>query len=460
MRRRLLASLVWLAVVAAAAAAAAADSPTPAPAPAPAPARNARRILMHSECGRCHGVAALGLPSAPRVKSCADCHAWIHGTRDDADERARQARIYPLWNQYVHNVKSYLAVPDLASAGARLDPAWVSAFLREPVKIRPGLAESMIRTPLAPADADAVAAFLRASAPPLRGLAAEAAALPVSARPEDVAGGERLYAKLLCASCHALGARAAAPGIPEAPDLAHARRRMRPGDIAAFIADPAAFGGSGAQRMPSYGLTARDAARLRDFLLAAPLSPAPPAAAAAPEVESDPAQLPLLERRVTWKEVNDRVFAAVCAHCHSDGKLTDGDGGPGNTGGLGYAGAGVDLGSFQGLLRGARRPGGRRVSLLVAEPGASQPPLLARLYRRVREHAAERAAAATIAGAAAPGAGPGMPLGQPALDAERLQLVRSWIAQGAPGPDGRKAIRVERIRSAAHASRAIKEDPS
>jgi hypothetical protein len=53
-----------------------------------------------------------------------------------------------------------------------------------------------------------------------------------------------------------------------------------------------------------------------------------------------------------------------------------------------------------------------------------------------------------------------MPLGQPALDAERLQLVRSWIAQGAPGPDGRKGIRAERIRSAARASRATKEDPS
>src|SRR5262249_41473006 len=145
-------------------------------------------------------------------------------------------------------------------------------------------------------------------------------------------------------------------------------------------------------------------------------------------------ELPLLERPVTWKEVNAQVFAAVCAHCHSDGKLTDGDGGPGNTGGLGYAGAGVDLGSYRGLLRGARRPGGRRVSLLVPEPAAALPPLLERLSGRVREHVAERAGEHAGTGA---GVGPGMPLGQPALDAERLQLVRSWLAQGAPGPNGR-----------------------
>src|SRR5262249_9714762 len=163
------------------------------------------------------------------------------------------------------------------------------------------------------------------------------AARPVSARPEDIAAGERLYGKLQCARCHAFGARAAEPGVPDAPDLALARRRMRPGDIAAFVADPTAFGGGGEPRMPSYGRSSGDAGGVRDSRVGAPL--APPAAAAATGARA--AVPPLLARRVTWNEVNHRVFEAICAHCHSDGKLTDGDGGPGNTGGLGYAGAGV-----------------------------------------------------------------------------------------------------------------------
>jgi cytochrome c2 len=386
------------------------------------------RLVREAECGRCHAVAALDLEAAPRERSCSGCHAWIRGTRDDDEARAREARVYPLWNQYVAHVKSYLAVPDLAAAGARLDPAWVSRFLRAPYKVRPGFDETMIRTPFDADAADAVAAFLRAKASrPLAGVAAAAAALPASSRPEDVAEGQRLYDKLMCARCHAFGARAAQPGLPAAPDLAHARARMRPGDVAAFIADPAAFGAE--QRMPGYGLGAREAARLRDYLLGAPLAPAAAPAAAAT------AEAPLLARRVTWQEVNTRVFSAVCAHCHSDGRLTDGDGGPGNTGGLGYAGAGLDLGSYRGLLRGARRPDGRRVSLLVAGPGEDQPPLLARLYRRAAEHAGELEGHAPSTDTA-----PGMPLGQPPLDGERLLLVRSWLAQGAPGPGGRHGI--------------------
>src|SRR5262245_27019306 len=48
-----------------------------------APGRTATEILRDGECGRCHSVTALGLQDAPRIKSCAGCHAWIHGTRDD-----------------------------------------------------------------------------------------------------------------------------------------------------------------------------------------------------------------------------------------------------------------------------------------------------------------------------------------------------------------------------------------
>jgi mono/diheme cytochrome c family protein len=379
------------------------------------------RLVQSGECARCHDTT--GLPGATvvaRERSCSGCHAWIHATAGDAEAIDRQSERFPRWGQYVQNVHSYLAVPSLAAAGARLDPAWISRFLRAPYKIRPGFSEAMIREPLSERDAGAIAAFLHAQARPHQGAAARAAAAPVSANGDDVAAGERLYATLQCGNCHAFGARAATPGIPDAPDLAHVRDRMRPADIAAFIADPTMGGLRRESRMPSYDLDPRQIGRLRDYLVRSPLArPAVPAAAA---------DLPLLTRPVTWDEVNRSVFSAVCSHCHSDGKLTGGDGGPGNTGGLGFRGAGLDLGSWRGVQRGARAADGRRVSILVPGPGEAEGPLLARLRRRAHEHAAE------LTGAGLPPGAVGMPLGLPPLDAARFQLVRSWVAQGAPGP--------------------------
>src|SRR5262252_2218793 len=106
--------------------------PEAAPSPAPPSVAEGAAIVTRAQCGRCHGGGAgLAVQPAPRQKSCAGCHAWIHDTRDDATEREIQAEIYPKWDQYVAHVKSYLAVPDLGAAGARLDPAWMSAFLRD-----------------------------------------------------------------------------------------------------------------------------------------------------------------------------------------------------------------------------------------------------------------------------------------------------------------------------------------
>jgi hypothetical protein len=72
---------------------------------------------------------------------------------------------------------------------------------------------------------------------------------------------------------------------------------------------------------------------------------------------------------------------------------------------------------------------------------------VARLRRRIHEHAAELASTPMPSLGSGRFAKPGMPLGQPPLDAERLQLIRSWIAQGAPGPDG-IATTLPRTRSA------------
>jgi mono/diheme cytochrome c family protein len=391
------------------------------------PSLDGQALVARGQCARCHALTGLpGVAAAPRDRSCAGCHAWIHGTAEDPRARARQQRTFPSWDRYVNNVRSFLAVPDLGTAAARLDPAWMARYLRAPYDVRPGLPETMIRTAFTPEEATAVASWLARTARGrlrLSPLALAAAALPPSRAAADVEAGAALYRRLGCGSCHALGQQAAVPGVADAPDLGHVGLRMSAPDIAALIADTAAFDIEA--RMPRYQITPREAARLRDFLLAS-------GARREQAVAPPPEDLPLLDRPVAFEEVRDRLLAAVCVHCHMDPSRNL-EGGPGNTGGLTWAGARLDLESWAGIRRGALRDG-VRVSILAPPPEGGEPPLLARLRARTAEHAREQAGAeAVIAGGP-----PGMPLGLPPPAPETLQLVRSWLAQGAPGPQRRK----------------------
>lgn len=391
----------------------------------PALVREGRALVESLECNRCHAGAALRIGAAPRERSCTGCHAWIKGSESDPAEYARQSERFPYWERYVRNVESFLAVPDLATSGARLDAAWIAEYVRDPYAIRPGMHERMLRVPVTGAQAQAIAAFL-VSARPARAEAAAIAIAP-SRDPAHVEEGRLLYERLSCGTCHALGGLdREAKGT--APDLAHVRERMRADDIAAFVVDPAAFGST---TMPAFELAPEEAARLRDYLVFSAVPAATPIAARLVD-------LPLLARAVAWEEVRERVFGRVCVHCHMDPAANDGEGGPGNTGGLGFAGKKLDLESWEGIAR----------SNVLAAPGPGvEPLLLARLRARQFEHLRELSGAP---GEIAQDAAPGMPLALPPLTAEEMQLVRSWVAQGAPGPDGRRAIRAAVVGGAAH----------
>jgi hypothetical protein len=384
-----------------------------------------RWLVERAECGRCHALPAT-VAAVPRQRSCSGCHAWIRATASDPAAAARERRSYPLWDRYLVTVKSFLDVPDLSASGARLDPAFVARYLRAPFKVRPALAEGMIRTGFDEEEARAVSAWLATAARPAWSPEArEAADIPPSSRREDVAQGRLLYQRLACGTCHALGEQAAAGAGPPAPDLTFVRHRLRPAVAAAFIADPAAFGSE--TRMPGYPIGATLAARLRDYLWS------PWAAHAEQKV---PAELPLLQRPVRYAEVRAQVLDRICIHCHMDARKNGGEGGPGNTGGLGWRGAGLDLETWAGIRRGAVADSGRRVSILTARSG-EEPRLVARLRLRYGEHARERSGATAVSA----GGTPGMPLGLPPLTPEQFQLVRSWVAQGAPGPVARIAAR-------------------
>src|SRR5438093_1124246 len=103
-------------------------------------------LVVRGQCGRCHDVSGLALEATPRERSCAGCHHWIRDARDRPDESARWRKVYPAWDRYLTNVRSFLDVPDLAASAARLTPSFVATYLRAPFKVRPALPESMIRT--------------------------------------------------------------------------------------------------------------------------------------------------------------------------------------------------------------------------------------------------------------------------------------------------------------------------
>jgi hypothetical protein len=166
--------------------------------------------------------------------------------------------------------------------------------------------------------------------------------------------------------------------------------------------------------MPKLGLTQQEARDAAAYILSTPLSPPAPV----PPVT----RLPLLERRVTYEEVATRVLRTSCTHCHS-APGTGGDPGPGSVGGFGFAPRGVQLSSYEGTQLGYLGEDKARHSLLTHEPALERwggARLVAALVARHEETSGR-----PVAGVR------GMPMGLPGLPLEDIQLVETWVAQGA-----------------------------
>ena len=371
-----------------------APSSAPPPPPPAKPRVDASDLIAKFECTRCHDVP--GVAEAPRDKHCVRCHQQIHdGTFAAKPEHLAKWR---------GRITSMRWAPTLATAD-RLRRDYIREFLLAPHDVRPGLPAEMPRLALTPDDAARLAAHL---SPDDDGALAGG----------DVAKGEQLYRGLACARCHrftgasvddaALYAAGRGQSKPEewalAPDLRRARDRVRPSQLAAWIAAP-----RGA--MPAQGVTAEGARDLAAFIARAPLAAAAPRAAVK--------RLPVLERPVRWAEVESKVFRNLCWHCHAVPDYARGDGGPGNSGGFGYAPRGLDVSSYAGISSGALDEHGDPRSIF-APLADGTPRVIAHLLAR---HAEEAGSFGPIVG---------MPLGLPPLPLEEVQLVDSWIAQGRP----------------------------
>ena len=418
----------------------------PAQAELSALAQQGKAVMAKAQCNRCHAVTDAsgqgnGLPPAPRAIHCVECHQWILGTRGDAAAIARQRAVFPDWDRYLKTIEHFITLPDLGTLTRRVDPAFIRRFLDAPFDLRPHLDESMIPLRLSSTEKEAVVAYLAA----LNGAQAVttgAAAPEAGIDAARVAAGRQRFVDRGCAACHLVGNDRLVPGLGAnffqamrvtaalAPNLRHVRNRMPRATLVRFISGPKLVDPSAT--MPPQALQPGDAEAIADYLLggAIEVGGAPPAAA--------PRDVPLLDRPVSYEEVRSALFGRICVHCHMDPASNDGDGGAGNTGGLGFAGVELNLETYAGIKRGLRR-NGKKVSILKPEKPGQPPLLLAALLRRHQEAARDLRppfADRPDGGPPTDSARPGMPLGLPPIDLDRLRLVRTWIAQGAPGPSG------------------------
>lgn len=366
-------------------------------------AERGKQLVAEFECHRCHEGTGLAAPKLDQ--DCVRCHEQIATDKFKASP-AKLAKWKP-------HVMPYRDVPSLSSMAGRLRPAWVMDYLLHPHDLRPNLTQTMPRLKLSAEQARDIATYLTS------GATAPATAAQVTADEARIAHGKQLMSERGCVACHQMsGSGLPLPAKPEqairtlglAPDLRFARQRSEPSAILRWLLDPAQVKHDSA--MPNLGLRPEDARDLAAFVSFAELAPAP--------AKASPARLPLLARKVGFDEVNERVFAVTCRHCHTNPDIADGDGGPGNTGGFGFKPRKIDFSSYQGIQSGGIDAAGQRVSLFEKLSDGT-PRLVAALLARAREDAGVVSDEVR-----------GMPLGLPALSSEQIQLVESWVDQGRP----------------------------
>jgi cytochrome c2 len=372
-------------------------------------AARGERLVARFECVRCH--EGTGQPTPFIDRQCVGCHQKVMS----GDLPFSKARL----DGWRAQLRHYVTTPNLAQAGQTLRPSWIAGFLREPTKVRPHMEEWMPRLAISDADARDITVYLTKAAPQFE------AQVPFG----DAERGKTLAAEKGCFACHeftgatrasgaatipALGEKALGQVIVRAPDLRFARDRFRPDVMARWIEDPGSV--KAGALMPTLGLSKEDARDLAAYVMTAKLE-APPEPAAAFE------RLPVLDRVVTFQEVSDRVLSKSCIHCHSEPDGKGSDPGPGSAGGFGFPARGIQLSSHAGAQRGYLGKDGSLHSLFRKQPpldrlGGSR--LVASLVARHEETSGRPS-----------GDVRGMPLGLPALSPEDIQLVETWVAQGA-----------------------------
>jgi mono/diheme cytochrome c family protein len=366
-------------------------------------AHRGKELVEQFECHRCHEGIAEVEPIVDQ-KHCVRCHQQV------MDGKFRHKPENDRWQK---NVAHLTAVPSLAAMHKRLQYDWVVAFVTEPHDLRPALEPTMPRLPLTREQARDIASYL----------------MPEAEKPAEVKldgadpkRGRRLLEEKACGTCHRFTGVDPLPGAPTtaaretrqavflAPDLRHARDRLEPSLVVAWLLDPLKV--KPGTLMPQTPMSEAEARDIAAYILEAELAPVPSYRL--------PALPQPLDRPVGYAEVAERVFEVTCRHCHGDPDVARGDGGPGNTGGFGFKPRGLELTSYERVLAGYLDDHGERGSVF-AKTDDGVPRIVATLMARHAE----------LAGKPDPEVR-GMPLGLPPVPIEDIQLLVTWIAQGRP----------------------------
>jgi len=364
-----------------------------------------KALIAQFECNRCH--EGTGLPVPKMDKQCFGCHVKILDGSFKGPKGA-EAR----WHDRVLGLEH---APSLTAARSRFKRSFITRFVAEPWDLRPRLGPTMPRLAVSHEQARDIAAYLAAPVDP--------------AQKPDLAGadparGRKLMEIKACATCHTFTGvapfpnalavkpddRTLAAGIVLAPDLRFTRERLRPEALVAWVTSPKKVKPDTV--MPDFELKPDEARDIVAYILGAELAP--------PEPRVVPARLPVLDRKVAYDEVSEKVFRRTCWHCHGEPDYAAGDGGPGNTGGLGFKGRGVSFVSYESVQAGRTDDKDERHSLF--EKAADGTPRLVRSLLARRDEEAGHPDAQLR----------GMPLGYPSLTPEEIQLVETWVAQGRP----------------------------
>ena len=360
-------------------------------------------LIVKFECNRCHKLPDIEPPS--EGKQCVGCHVEIEAGRFEAPRR-----ILRRWQK---NIVHLIEVPSMFSVGERFRRDWLKGFLAKPHRLRANLKESMPRLPFTESQLDVISAHF----------------IPSEARADsfedaDMSRGRELLDTRGCGTCHTFsgvpairisspslkrGDERLAVGMRLGPDLRHTRDRFQSGRLVEWIRDPKSMKSDTA--MPSEGLSRAEARDIAGYIMKTPL--------AAPVSYVVPERLPVLRRRVRFREVERVILHKTCWHCHSDPDYARGDGGPGNSGGFGFEARGINLADYAGVASGHLSREGKRKSLFTKTKHDDMPLLVASLWARHHEVAGNEWADVR-----------GMPLGLPPLPPKEIQLIETWIDQG------------------------------
>jgi len=167
--------------------------------------------------------------------------------------------------------------PNLSVEGERARAQWLFNFLQRPTTLRPKLPARMPTFGLTAEQSTNLVRYFAALSQRPFPFEVET---PLTPTPESMKQGERLFQRYNCSTCHLVDGRETPPLTPIrffmdpaplqrlAPDLGLAREEMRPDWLMAWLRDPQSF--LRHTSMPYLRIDEREAAAIRDYLLASP----------------------------------------------------------------------------------------------------------------------------------------------------------------------------------------------